>query len=158
MKVICAPDTLEINSPSIFLAGSIDAGTAIDWQSTVIESFATTDYTVLNPRRPDWDSSWRQDITDPQFKRQVTWELDALDAADLVLMYFAPGSASPISLLELGLYVRSKKLIVCCPDGFYRKGNVDIVCQRHGILQIPDISEQTLCLVKNILHVITTRI
>jgi len=25
--------------------------------------------------------------------------------------------------------------MVCCPEGFWRKGNVDIVCQRFGIRQ-----------------------
>lgn len=158
MKLIFAPDPLEIPSPSIFLAGSIDNGTAIDWQTSVTAAFADTNYTVLNPRRPDWDDSWAQDASDRQFNQHVTWELDALDAADLILFYIAPGSASPISLLELGLYARSKKVIMCCPPGFYRKGNVDIVCQRYGIMQIPDISDKSLDLVKMILGVITTRI
>lgn len=158
MKLIFAPDPLEISSPSIFLAGSIDNGTAIDWQTSVTAAFADTNYTVLNPRRPDWDDSWSQDASDRRFNQQVTWELDALDAADLILFYIAPGSASPISLLELGLYARSKKVIMCCPPGFYRKGNVDIVCQRYGIMQIPDISDKSVDLVKMILGVITTRI
>jgi hypothetical protein len=48
-------------------------------------------------------------------------------------MYFDPNTLSPISLLELGLHAKSGKLIVCCPEGFYRKGNVDIVCQNFGI-------------------------
>jgi hypothetical protein len=158
MKLIFAPDPLEISSPSVFLAGSIDNGSAIDWQTSVTAAFADTNYTVLNPRRPDRDDSWSQDASDRQFNQQVTWELDALDAADLILFYIAPGSASPISLLELGLYARSKKVIMCCPPGFYRKGNVDIVCQRYGIMQIPDISDKSLDLVKMILGVITTRI
>lgn len=158
MKLIFAPDPLEISSPSIFLAGSIDNGAAIDWQTSVTAAFADTNYTVLNPRRPDWDDRWSQDASDRQFNQQVTWELDALDAADLILFYIAPGSASPISLLELGLYARSKKVIMCCPPGFYRKGNVDIVCQRYGIMQIPDISDKSLDLVKMIVKEITTRI
>lgn len=51
-------------------------------------------------------------------------------------MYFDPSTKSPISLLELGLYARAGKMIVCCPDGFWRKGNVDIVCFRHKIKQV----------------------
>ena len=85
MKLIFAPDPLEISSPSIFLAGSIDNGSAIDWQTSVTAALADTNYTVLNPRRPDWDDSWSQDASDRQFNQQVTWELDALDAADLIL-------------------------------------------------------------------------
>ena len=64
---------------------------------------------------------------------QVGWELDMLDAADVVVMYFAPGTKSPVSLLELGLCARSGKLKVCCPEGFWRRGNVEMVCRRHRI-------------------------
>lgn len=59
---------------------------------------------LLNPRRDDWDAGWKQDITDPQFFQQVSWELNGLDRADHIILYFVPGSKAPISLLELGLY------------------------------------------------------
>jgi hypothetical protein len=48
-------------------------------------------------------------------------------------MYFSPETKSPISLLELGLHAESDRMIVCCPPGFWRKGNVDIVCTRYNI-------------------------
>jgi hypothetical protein len=48
-------------------------------------------------------------------------------------MYFSPETKSPISLLELGLYANSGKLVVYCPEGFWRKGNVDIVCEKYFI-------------------------
>jgi hypothetical protein len=47
-------------------------------------------------------------------------------------MYFCPDSKSPISLLELGLF-KDKSIFVVCPAGFYRNGNVDIVCDRYDI-------------------------
>ena len=56
-------------------------------------------------------------------------------------MYLDPATKSPVSLLELGLHARSGKLIVCCPEGFWRKGNVDIVCQHHGVPQVADLAE-----------------
>lgn len=119
---------------SVFLAGSIDNGAAEDWQTTVERFFADRDDLVLlNPRREDWDDSWRQEFKDPQFYQQVNWELTGLDRADRILLYLAPGSKSPISLLELGLYARSGKLSVCCPPGFWRRGNVEIVAERYGI-------------------------
>lgn len=71
----------------------------------------------------------------------ITWELDALDLADFIIMYFDPATKSPISLLELGLYSSTGKLVVCCPDGFWRKGNVDIVCKRLGIMQRNNLKE-----------------
>jgi len=120
---------------SFFLAGSIEMGKAVDWQ-TKLEKALDPIATVFNPRRLDWDSSWKQEITDPQFNEQVTWELEMLDRATYIAMYFDPATKSPISLLELGLHARDGKLIVCCPEGFWRKGNVDIVCKRYNVFQV----------------------
>jgi hypothetical protein len=56
-------------------------------------------------------------------------------------MYFDPNTQSPISLLELGLHARDGKLIVLCPEGFWRKGNVDIVCEKYGVKQVESFEE-----------------
>ncbi len=130
-----------LDKPSVFLAGSIEMGVAEDWQAKVSAALAPLDVLVLNPRRANWDSSWAQTIDNPPFREQVEWELDALDAADVVLMYFDPATKSPITLLELGIHAATnpEKMIVCCPTGFWRKGNVDIVCARYGVTQTPDL-------------------
>ena len=129
--------------PKLFLAGSIEMGKAVDWQKSVEEAvtkIAGDDVTVLNPRRDDWDSSWKQAADNAPFREQVEWELRAQKEADLIVMYFQPGTQSPITLLELGLF-HDKKLVVCCPEGFWRKGNVDIVCQNYGIEQVETLEE-----------------
>lgn len=125
----------------VFLAGSIEMGNAEDWQTSVIRGLGDLDITILNPRREAWDASWVQSIDNPQFREQVDWELDGLESAELILLYLVPGTKSPISLLEFGIYARSNKLLVCCPEGFWRKGNVDIVCHREGIPQFENIEE-----------------
>lgn len=125
---------------SVFLAGSIDMGTAADWQSQLTAALADrADLVVLNPRRDEWDATWEQSIDNPMFRGQVEWELEGLERADLVACYFAPNTRAPITLLELGLHARSGKLIVACPDGFWRKGNVDVVCRRYGVDQVADL-------------------
>lgn len=116
---------------TVFLAGSIEMGVAEDWQQRLIASLGQ-DVVALNPRRAAWDSSWRQSIDEPMFREQVEWELDGLERADVIAMWFAPETKSPISLLELGLFARSNKIVVGCPDGFWRKGNVEVVCARYG--------------------------
>jgi Nucleoside 2-deoxyribosyltransferase like len=118
---------------SVFLAGSIEMGKAENWQQEATNTFNLSGWDVLNPRRDDWDSSWSQDFENPQFYQQVSWELTALEHADLIVMYFDPKTKSPISLLELGLFARSGKLKVICPDGFWRKGNVEVVCNFYNI-------------------------
>lgn len=119
-------------SPSLFLAGSIDMGNAVDWQTRISESLKDLDVLILNPRRDDWDSSWVADISNPQFAEQVNWELDALGDVDLIVVYFDPKGQAPISLLELGLHA-DQNIIVCCPEGYWKRGNVQVVCQRKGI-------------------------
>ncbi|MBI3440946.1 MAG: nucleoside 2-deoxyribosyltransferase domain-containing protein [Proteobacteria bacterium] len=129
--------------PSIFLAGSIEMGSAEDWQARVVEGLSHQDVLILNPRREEWDASWKQSIDNPPFREQVEWELGALDAADIILVYYCPNTKAPITLLELGMHMRAnpEKLIVCCPEGFWRKGNVDIVCARYGVQQVATLQD-----------------
>ncbi len=131
MIVTMAPERIAgFEAPSVFLAGSIEMGEAEEWQAKVIETLEDMDIHVMNPRRDDWNPEWTAD--DPFFKEQVEWELYYLALTHVVFMYFDPNTKSPVSLLELGLHVGSR-LIVCCPDGFWRKGNVDIVCAKEKV-------------------------
>lgn len=135
-----APLMLSEAEHCVFLAGSIDMGQAEPWQATIEHLLRDAGLIILNPRRDDWDASWEQHITNSKFREQVEWELNAQDRANLIAFYFSPTSYAPITLLELGLFARSGKLVVCCPDGFWRKGNVDIVCARYDIPQVPDLA------------------
>lgn len=127
----------------VFLAGSIEMGKAEDWQSRIVKDLADYPIQFLNPRRDDWDSSWEQKKENKQFNEQVTWELDSLEDSQFIIMYFDPETKSPISLLELGIHAccNPEKLIVLCPEGFWRKGNVDIVCDRYGVKQVNNFDE-----------------
>jgi hypothetical protein len=127
--------------PMVFLAGSIEQGKAVDWQAELGAQLDKQGCIVLNPRRDDWDATWEQSRDNPQFYEQVMWELMGLDLADVVAMYFQPGTQSPISLLELGLIASGWKAMVCCPEGFWRKGNVDIVCEMMEIPLFNDIDK-----------------
>jgi hypothetical protein len=151
---IITPDNLVSTSsrtPHLFLAGSIEQGKATDWQAEAIEFFSAKmvggELTVVNPRRASWNPDLEQSIDNPEFNHQVTFELHNLDKADGVVMWLEPGTMSPISLLELGLLAgwtnagQLNKLVVGCPPGFWRKGNVDIVCARYGIQVVSTFQE-----------------
>lgn len=127
--------------PSVFLAGSIEMGKAEDWQAKLEKSLKDLNVTVFNPRRDDWDSSWTQEQSNQQFNAQVNWEMNRLEEADVVFMYFSPETKSPISLLELGAYGTRSNMVVCCPPGFWRRGNVEIFCTRHDIPMFDTIDE-----------------
>ena len=141
MTILTSPDRIDLPTSVrlVFLAGSIEMGKAEDWQARVGDYLQSIDpkIVVANPRRTQWDSSWVQSIDNPMFKEQVDWELDHIERSDLVVFYFQPGTQSPITLLELGKHLEradaSQSTLVCCPEGFWRKGNVDIACNRRGV-------------------------
>lgn len=143
MKELKPPTPLDLDGSrfSVFLAGSIEMGTAEDWQSRVARGLADLDLVVLNPRRDGWDASWPQRADFEPFREQVEWELKGQESADLIAFYFAPSTRAPITLLELGLAAGRKKTIVCCPEGYWRKGNVDLVCQRFGMAQAQTLDD-----------------
>ena len=141
--IVITPPAQIINTKhkKIFLAGSIEMGKAEDWQRKIIDAVKDSERVIFNPRRENWDSSWEQTIDNPQFKEQVDWELDALESSDMIIMNLVPETMSPISLLEFGLFARSGKLVVYCPDGFWRKGNVDVVCEKYKVPQVEKFEE-----------------
>ena len=121
-------DTL--HAKKVFLAGTIDMGNSSDWQSKVAERFEAVGgkWLLFNPRQKHWDASKTGEID-----YQVNWELEHLEASDLIIMNILETSKSPISLLEMGLFARSGKMYVVCPRGFYRYDNVRITCKHYGI-------------------------
>lgn len=120
--------------PTVFLAGSIDEGRAEKWQDEAITALSHLPVTILNPRRDNWNADLRQDIDEPVFTAQVDWELDGIEAADFVLFHFSPAGPAPITLLELGKATALRKRIaVSCPEGYWRRGNVQVVCRRAGV-------------------------
>jgi hypothetical protein len=135
------PLRLDGRTPSVFLAGSIEMGTAEDWQEQLTRTLHDLNILILNPRRDEWDASWVQSITDTQFREQVEWELTGLEQASVVAVYFAPATKAPVTLLELGLCARSGKAVVCCPEGYWRRGNVEVVCARYGMRLVATLAE-----------------
>lgn len=136
--IVKAPEKYyeEAGLKKIFFAGSIEMGKAELWQDRLAKDIQheERDIVIFNPRRDDWDSSWEQSIDNYQFKKQVDWELDSIDRSELVVFYFDKGTMSPITLMELGyVAARSIPAVVYCPEGFWRKGNVDVMCFRENI-------------------------
>ena len=98
---------------------------AEDWQQRAFTQMClhldSSRFCALNPRRPNWDSSWEQSKDNQFFRAQVEWELDGLEKAKTVILYLQKETKSPITLLELGLFAASGKLLIVCPHGFWRK-------------------------------------
>ncbi|KAK4176941.1 hypothetical protein QBC36DRAFT_328173 [Triangularia setosa] len=118
---------------TVFLAGTTTRTDGPEWRDTLFQSILHLPITVYNPLRPDWDSSWREDINFAPFREQVEWEFDMLNQADLVVVYFGPQTDAPISLLEFGLSARSGRVAVCCHKDYKKRGNVEIVSRKLGL-------------------------
>jgi len=135
------PVTIDQEYINVFLAGSIEMGKAKEWQKDFIAALSDKPIRFLNPRRDDWDSSWGQTMDDPNFVEQVNWELNSMEMAQIIVMVFDPNTLSPISMLELGLHAKDKKLMVVCPDGFWKKGNIDVTCEFYEINNFDTMEE-----------------
>ncbi|KAL6706853.1 hypothetical protein ACN47E_004996 [Coniothyrium glycines] len=126
---------------SVFTAGSIEMGKAVQWQKRMALELSPYPITVNNPRRGHWDPNATQEAKNDAFRQQVEWELSALEQADVICFFFDVNTMSPVTMLELGLWASSGKVIVCCDKRFWRAGNVHIVCGRYGIPCVDTFAE-----------------
>ncbi len=116
------------NYKSVFFAGTIDNGDSVNWQQELTNEFSKdSEIIIYNPRNKHWDKN----TSDIDY--QIKWEQEHLDKSDLIVMVLLDDSKSSISLLELGLYAQSKKIIVFCSNKFYRFDNVKLTCEKYNI-------------------------
>ena len=142
MQQIQSPNSIKsVEGPVVFLAGSIEMGKAVDWQKDVVEKMSSFKGTLLNPRRTDWDSSWVQSVENTEFKRQVNWELDGLEASDYILFHIDPKTLSPITFGEFCAFYKKGNIIISCPKGWWRRGNIEVMCDRAGIKLFDNLSD-----------------
>lgn len=124
------------DTPTIFLAGTIDLGNSRDWQSEVVNTLVEDNVSCIlfNPRRVVFDQS--------EIINQIEWELDAIELSEIVLFNFEPDSKSPVTFLELGMLLGAySHVIVRCPKSFYRYDNVRLTCARHGVTVVETLEE-----------------
>ena len=143
IKHITAPNKVLASATNkVFLAGSIDDGAASPWREGMVQHFRDTRFeryhpemTFVDPLRKKWEGNCDASIDNPMLYEQMAWELDKMDDSDGIFMFFEGGSKSPITLLELGLCAGRypDKLIVVCEESFWRRGNVQFICQEFNI-------------------------
>ena len=134
-RIINPNDT--IGAQKVFLAGTIDMGTSVDWQKGLAQFFETKkgNRILFNPRQEKWDGKKKGEMD-----YQVNWELSHLEESSFIIMNIVGTSKSPISLLELGLFARSGKMVVVCDPTFYRYDNVRITCRKYGVHLYPTLN------------------
>ena len=67
-----------------------------------------------------------------------------MERADIVAVFFAKGTLAAITLMELGLFIqKGKRVVVACEEGFWKRGNVQVVCERFGVRVLGTLDELT---------------
>lgn len=117
----------EAHKDYVFLAGSIDLNLDGNWRQEVTDQVGDKVH-FIDPTISGHDA-----MDDLQMENHINWELDMLNLADKVFLNFLPESKSPISLIELGMYARTSKLIVVCPNAFFKSRYIKTLCKKYKI-------------------------
>lgn len=133
---------------AVFLAGTIDNGKAEPWAHLIADEFKDQAINFFDPRRAIWDGSMEQRARNPVFRHQVEWETAHLEGCDIPFFNFVGGSLSPVTIGEINYVVASRANatvfrpmpIVVCPDDFWRKGNIELLCEAHDIIVHNDVA------------------
>lgn len=133
------PSPLE--PPSIFLSGFISPADDC-WRDKLSAVLSHLPVTIINPLRRDWDHTWKASLGDSKFVNQVTWELNALEQTDIVVVNLGTKTEASISLMELGFVAGlQKRIVVCCADEYKNSGNVQVFCRKLGITVAKTLEE-----------------
>ena len=106
------------SGPKIFLAGSIDKDYPNTpyinhWRKEAIEYIKRgwfnlednkDNITLYSPRRED--DKWSIDMEN----EQATWDMSTLSMVDYIILNFTGDTLSPVSLLELGIFINDPRL------------------------------------------------
>lgn len=128
-------ENLSQDKELLFLAGTMASGEVGNWRSEVILGLGNR-FNYLDPTNKNHNK-----LKATQMQNHIGWELEALKRADKIILNFLPESLSPISLVELCIYVASNKLIVLCPKGFYKNRYINILCKKYNTPYFDKLSD-----------------
>ena len=145
---ICRPPSFIAPSDcSVFLSGSFRPGDdnerRHDQLITCLMHAPTTQVTIIDAWRDDYDDSPVQFKPNQRSAIQYRWELLNLPRVDVVAVYFAPDSKAPVSLLDFGLAAArdATKLVVYCEDDSHLRCHVEHICQEMHVFLVDTFDE-----------------
>lgn len=125
---VCYPNLAwSRGGPRVFLAGTSEHFGESGWREGVVESLEKVGAVIVSPR-PAGGCDYGAE-TELELENRKDWERQAMDSADYILFNFVPGRESSVSLMELGLYASTRKLVVSCPQGYSRLSSVRHTCR-----------------------------
>jgi hypothetical protein len=119
MHIFTAPDTTP-EKIDLFLAGGIS--NCPDWQQETLDTLQQNlDIVVANPRRTIYDDK-------ANAVKQIEWEYEALNKAEVVSFWFPHETLCPITLFELGRFShdKTKSTLVGVHPQYQRKLDIEV--------------------------------
>jgi len=145
MRVITAPEEIDLENTDfkLYLGGSIDKKYGSPWHRNIISFISSklgreSKLTIYNPKREEWDKDWPADSK--VIDEQALWELKAMEHADLIFMFFESSCSSSVGMMQLGLNAKEGKLVVVCERHFWKKRDVDVICETYGVPRYDSIA------------------
>ncbi len=142
IKHVKSPE-IALDDFTIFVAGGI-SGTGV-WQDRMFDLIAAAyrdvkpplDLTVVNPRQIDYIK------TDSAVKTQIEWEYKHLAKCSAIMFWFPKETVCPITLFELGKWIRSRFLFVGCDPDYSRRLDlkVQLGLERPDVGIVPTLEE-----------------
>jgi hypothetical protein len=119
MHIFTAPDATP-EKVDLFLAGGIS--NCPDWQQETLDTLQKDlDIVVANPRRTIYDDK-------ANAVKQIEWEYEALNKAEVVSFWFPHETLCPITLFELGRFShdKTKPTLVGVHPQYQRKLDIEV--------------------------------
>lgn len=144
------------SGPKIFLGGSIDdipdSPNMCHWREGTTEVIKRAwfdvednkdNITIYSPRRED--DIWAIEMEN----EQATWDMSMLSMVDYIILNFIGDTLSPISLLELGIFVNDSRLYLSVDSSYKRKQIVELYNTYYGCNKVFDNISDSVYAIKN---------
>jgi hypothetical protein len=128
----------------VFVAGTSEESMGTEWRGQVVAGLEDLPIAIVKSRLAERGGAGEQRCWNPQFRSHVKRERAGLDDADVVLMYLGRGPACARLMLDLGSLVMERlgnTLVVCCPEEFELRGDVEMMAERQEICLVESLDE-----------------
>lgn len=134
LNIITPPSLfLPSSGPTIFLAGSMNFDFENHWRESAVDFIRykwfneiDEDITIFNPRRENW--------SDDCIIEQTSWNIHHIECSNYIILHLTnDAGVSPESLLEIGLFIRDKKMFISIESEHPKRIPLEIHIAKYGI-------------------------
>lgn len=136
---------------SVFFAGITNKIDISDQYKILSTSLFDIPITIYHLYRTDCNRLQCKDINFALYQKQVEWEFNKQDKANIIIVYFHLTTQVPVNLLEFEISIRvSGKAILVCFERYWKKENMQIVYKKFGVEMVDSINRLREAIVKRL--------